>query len=216
MRVTCASKALLAVGLATLGSIAACAQTDVAASIYGAFHGSANGLSPSNTAGVLVEGRHIVNPLVGYELTYAYNRADQSQATTLALPCPLGDPTCGNVSVSVPANAHQITGDWVASLKIANIRPFALAGGGVLFDVPAAGTVVVTTGSTTSTASTSTSTKGVFVYGAGLDWGLVPHIGLRLQYRGNVYKLSSLVNGFTSTSSFTQTAEPMLGVYFRL
>jgi len=92
----------------------------------------------------------------------------------------------------------------VASLKIANLRPFALVGGGLLLDVPVSGQV-----------NTSTSTKPVFVYGAGLDWGLLPHIGLRLQYRGNLYKAPDLTKLFTSTDAFTQTAEPMIGAYFR-
>ncbi|MFP5277057.1 MAG: hypothetical protein ACLGPM_08070 [Acidobacteriota bacterium] len=49
------------------------AQTDMAASIYGAFNGATNGngiqQSPSNSAGILLELRHISNPLVGYEAT---------------------------------------------------------------------------------------------------------------------------------------------------
>ena len=94
--------------------------------------------------------------------------------------------------------------DWVASVKIANLRPFALAGGGLLFHLPSSGQ-----------ASSATATKPVFVYGAGLDWGLLPHIGLRLQYRGNLYKAPDLTRLFTSTGAFTQTAEPMAGVYLR-
>jgi opacity protein-like surface antigen len=91
-------------------------------------------------------------------------------------------------------------------------------------NVPSGGTVTTTTycslcalsTQTTTPAATSTSTKGVFVYGAGVDWGLLPHIGLRLQYRGNLYQASSLANAFSSTNAFTHTAEPMIGVYFRL
>jgi opacity protein-like surface antigen len=88
-------------------------------------------------------------------------------------------------------------------LKIANLRPFALAGGGILFDAPVSGQ-----------ASTSSTTKPVFVYGGGLDWGLLPHIGLRLQYRGNLYKAPNLTTLFASTKTFTHTAEPMIGAYF--
>jgi len=93
----------------------------------------------------------------------------------------------------------------VASLKIANLRPFALAGGGLLFNEPS--------GNQTNTTS---STKGVFDYGAGLDWGLLPHLGLRFQYRGNLYKAPDLTHLYTSTGAFTHTSEPMIGVYFRL
>jgi hypothetical protein len=109
------------------------------------------------------------------------------------------------VPAAVKANAHEVTADWVVSVKLVNFRPFALAGAGLVFDVPSAGQT-----------STSTATKPVFVYGAGLDWGLLPHIGLRLQFRGNLYKAPDLTKLYTSSGTFMQTAEPMIGVYFRL
>ncbi|MGA8727695.1 MAG: outer membrane beta-barrel protein [Terracidiphilus sp.] len=191
----------LLVGLAALSSAMARAETDAALSLYGAFSGTTNGngtvQSPSNSAGGIVELRHISNPIVGYEGTYSFNRANQKYSS-----CGIVNPLCSEQSVK--ANAHEITGDWIASVKIANLRPFALAGVGLLFDVPSSGQ-----------ASTSTSTKPVFVYGAGLDWGLIPHIGLRLQYRGNLYKAPDLTSLYTSTGAFTHTAEPMIGAYFR-
>ncbi len=98
-------------------------------------------------------------------------------------------------------------------------------GVGALFDVPISGTVTTTVEvcgtinplceQTTGSAATSTQTKAVFVYGAGLDWPLIPHIGLRFQYRGNVYKAANLTSAFQSTDSFTHSAEPMAGAYFR-
>ena len=238
MRMTFAYRTFLLAAVAALAGLPAHAQTDVAASLYGAFSGSTTApstsnapggalLSPSNAAGALIELRHIRNPLVGYEATYAYNRANQSEIVTSATPpaCPVGN--CINIDTvaAVPANAHALTGDWVASVKLANFRPFALAGGGVLFHVPAAGTVpipYITCSRTSPTCeqgtiniSTKTQATGLFVYGVGVDWGLLPHLGLRLQYRGNVYKLSSLLKEFSSESAFTRTAEPMLGLYFR-
>ncbi|MGA9671406.1 MAG: outer membrane beta-barrel protein [Terracidiphilus sp.] len=209
--------AFLLAGVAALGSTVVSAQvgaaveglsrTDVAASLYGAFSGTTSGnnttQSPSNAAGGLIEVRHIVNPIIGYEGTYSFNRDNQSYRATIPPECPVAA-NCG-AATAVSANAHEVTGDWVASLKVANIRPFALAGVGVLFNQPSGGQT-----------STNSSTKPVFVYGAGVDWGLVPHLGLRLQYRGNLYKAPDLTTLFTSTGAFTHTAEPMIGVYFRL
>ena len=201
------------------------AQTDIAASLYGAFNQSTSGngteQSPANSAGGLIEVRHIHNPLVGYEATYSYNRANQGLSNGL-IACP--GLSCTVSTAAISANAHEVTGDWVISFKAGSFRPFALAGGGLLLNVPSGGTVTTTTycpvcalsAQTTSPAATSTSTKGVFVYGAGVDWALLPHIGLRLQYRGNLYQASSLTNAFSSTNAFTRTAEPMIGVYFRL
>lgn len=180
------------------------AQTDVAASLYGAFTGttSGNGVqqSPANQAGAIIELRHIHNPLIGYEATYSWNRADEIYRPA---------PGCGTACVTqrpanLAANAHEISGDWVASVHIANLRPFALAGVGVLFDAPV-----------NSSGTGNTAVKPVFVYGAGADWGLLPHVGLRLQYRGNLYKAPDIANAFASTGKFTHTAEPMIGVYCR-
>ncbi len=200
-------KALLLAVVAALASGAAHAQTDVAVSLYGAFSGTTNGnnttQSPANAAGGLLEVRHIAHPWLGYEGTYSFNRANQTYVVTNLL-CPVGIGPCLPTPTPVSANAHEVTGDWVASLKISNLRPFALAGGGILFDAPVSGQSL-----------TSTATKPVFVYGGGLDWGLLPHLGLRLQYRGNLYKAPNLTTLFTSTGTFMHTAEPMIGAYFR-
>jgi opacity protein-like surface antigen len=204
------------------------AQTSVALSVYGAFNGTTSGNNttqrPANAAGGMVELRQIRSPLVGYEASYAYNRSDQGYANS-SYACAVSATQCTTShSADIPANAHEITGDWLISLKAANLRPFALAGGGLLLDVPSGGTVTTASCGTldplcmvsTTPAVTSTSIKSVFVYGAGLDWELLPHLGLRLQYRGNVYKAPDIANAFSSTNAFTHTAEPVIGIYFRL
>ena len=192
----------LIAGLAVIGGVGvAHSQTDVALSLYGAFHGTTNGngtvQSPANSAGGMVELRHIRNPLIGYEVTYSYNRGNQTYHCSSI--------TCTTIHpITVSANAHEITGDWVASIHIANLRPFALVGVGALFNQPTSGQF-----------ATTSDTQAVFQYGAGLDWGVFPHIGLRFQYRGNLYKAPDLTELFTSTDAFTRTSEPMIGAYFR-
>jgi opacity protein-like surface antigen len=179
------------------------AQTSVALNLYGAFGGATNGNgveeSPSNAAGGLAELRHISNPLLGWEATYSYNRANQVYHLTGDLPC-----STNNCVQAVSANAHEITGDWIPSVQIGNIRPFALLGVGALLNEPAG-----------NQSDTTSSNKPVYVYGAGFDWGLIPHIGLRFQYRGNLYQAPILSTLYTSSSAFTHTAEPMLGAYFK-
>ncbi len=91
------------------------------------------------------------------------------------------------------------------SIHVANLRPFGVLGVGLLLNEPTGGQ-----------SNTTSSKQAVYVYGAGLDWGLLPHIGLRLQYRGNLYKAPNLTTLYTSTGAFTHTAEPMIGLYFRL
>ena len=104
-----------------------------------------------------------------------------------------------------------------------------MLGIGLLLNVPADSQATVTTTSpcsqtqcpspggpttTFSTDPTSTSTEAVYVYGAGFDWGLLPHLGLRFQYRGNLYQSPNVAKLFSSTNTFTHTAEPMIGAYF--
>lgn len=210
----------------------AAAQTDVGVSVYGAFNGATTGngtiQSPANQAGGLIELRHIANPILGFEAAYSFNRDNQTYSNPVVY-CPVSPlGGCSSSTESVSANAHELTVDWVPSLHIANLRPFGVLGVGLLLDVPASGQATVTTTSygcpecvspgptiTTSTSPTQTSTKPVYVYGAGLDWGLLPHLGLRLQYRGNLYSAPNLTKLYSSTNAFTHTAEPMIGAYFR-
>jgi opacity protein-like surface antigen len=190
---------LLALILAVATCASVPAQTSVGVSFYGAFNGTTTGNnvqeSPSNSAGGLIELRHISNPVFGYEATYSYNRANTSYRCS-GTSCPVLTPAL------VSANAHQVTVDWVPSIHVANLRPFGVLGVGLLLNEPA--------GSQTNTTS---SARAVYVYGAGLDWGLLPHLGLRFQYRGNLYKSPDISKLYTSSNAFRHTSEPMVGAY---
>ena len=187
----------------TAGAAAGRAQTSVALSVYGAFNGTTTGngvqQSPSNSAGGLIEFRHISNPILGWEATYSYNGANQNYRNY----CGLNVTCVPSTPASVSAEAHEVTADWVPSIHISNLRPFGVLGLGLLLNEPAGGQ-----------SNTTTSTQAVYVYGAGLDWGLLPHLGLRFQYRGNLYKAPDVTKLYTSTNVFTHTAEPMIGAYF--
>lgn len=198
---------LIGIFVLFFAAMAAHAQMDVALSLYGAFSGATNAAgyteSPANSAGGIVEVRHLSNPIMGFEGTYSFNRANQTYraSATCGLPC-------GNITLAtVQADAHEVTADWVPSVHVANFRPFGVLGVGALVNVPVTGQTAI---------ETKTDTKAVFVYGAGLDWGLLPHLGLRFQYRGNLYKTPDVTNLFTSADAFRRTSEPMIGVYFRL
>ena len=100
-------------------------NTDVALSIYGAFSGRTTGdgiqQSPANAAGGIVEVRHIVNPLIGFEGTYSFNRANQSY--TPQVTCGL---ICGPITpATVSADAHEVTAEVVGDSTgshVASIR----------------------------------------------------------------------------------------------
>lgn len=183
------------------------AQTDVALSLYGTFSTTTNynlGFEHQNAAnavGGLFEFRHIRSPLVGYEATYSFNRANQVYSYAGLSPVGFAPET---FSAAVSADAHEITGDWLVSLPAGKFKPFALAGVGLLLTEPVSGQ-----------SQTRISNEPVYVYGGGLDWKLVPHIGLRLQYRGNLYKAPNITAAYGFNGSFMHTAEPMIGAYFK-
>jgi opacity protein-like surface antigen len=180
-------------------SAVASAQTGIGLSMYGSWSGTTTGngvqQSPSVAAGGLFELRHISNPILGYEVTYSYNRSNQVYRCA-------GTGCITTVPQAISANAHSVTGDWIPSVHFANLRPFGVLGVGVIFTDPSG-----------NPPGTQTSTEAVYVYGAGLDVALVPHFGLRLQYRGNLNKAPDLSKLYTSTDTFKHTAQPMAGLY---
>jgi len=203
MRIQRSPIALLVLAAAFAAS--ASAQTSVGLSVYGAFNQSTSGnntaQSPSNSAGGLIELRHTSNLILGFEATYSYNRANQRYSFVHPPPGSVCPPQ-GCTIESVKANAHELTVDWIPSVGIGSFRPFGVLGLGLLLNQP-----------TGSQSFASSSTQPVYVYGAGLDGGLLPHLGLRFQYRGNLYKAPHLTSLYTSTDAFTRTAEPMIGAY---
>ena len=206
MRCSCSTWGLaLLFFLAAIVSQAAHAQTDVAASIYGAFNSTTTTTSALNTRSRGCRGRIIRAP--PHPQPFHWLRSD-----LLLQPCrsgvflhgttPAGSTPTGPVTIS--ANAYEITGDWLFSAHVGKLMPFALSGLGLLQTEPTSGQ-----------SQTTSSNELVFVYGAGVDWKLVSHFGLRLQYRGNVYKARHVSTAYGSNTLFTHTAEPMIGVYFR-
>jgi opacity protein-like surface antigen len=111
----------------------------------------------------------------------------------------------------IQSNAHQVTGGLVVSLPpFARRRfsPYALAEGGALVFDP--------TGNQFDIGTTSQSqTRGVFVYGGGVNYSILRRISLRAEYRGLIYKTPDFGFGGLSTNSITHTAQPSVGLAFR-
>jgi hypothetical protein len=193
---------VVAAAVALCGATAQ-AQTDVALSGYRTFTSSSSGFgteqTPSNSEGGLMEVRHIVNPLVGFEFAYSFNPANETYTTTGAY-----NPVYPATSLTVNGKANEVSIDWEVSVKKGSVRPFALGGIGMMITVPGS-----------SPYSVNTVVRPAFIYGGGLDWGFLPHFGLRLQFRGNMTKAPQLSDPFPSTTKYTQIYEPMGGVFYR-
>ncbi len=192
------------IGLAVLSSAAAHAQTDFAASGYEAINTSTSGNgtleTPKNAPGGMIEARHIVSPLIGFGMSYSFNPSDQTYAPT-AVNCGL---RCANQPTTVTANTSTIGLNWVFSRDYGKLKPFALAGLGTAIVVP-----------TSNGYALNTSVRLAWVYGGGVDWGLSPRFGVRLQLHGNAYKAPNMPSLYSPTGKYMETLEPMIGVYFR-
>lgn len=207
-------KKLFALPLVLLawGINSAHAQTSVALNALGAIPSSSTGTvtqqNAAKQAGFMLELRHISNPFVGYDVSYSFRGANQSYEYTGPTPvdcpgigCPIYD---ANPYQSVHADAQELALNWVVSLPLADFRVFALAGGGLEYFDP----------SGSQSGPTQSQTKGMFDYGGGVDWTILPHLGLRFQYRGDVYKAPMIATNFSSSNKFTHNAEPIIGAYF--
>lgn len=220
--------ALTAIGVAALSGMAAHAQTgadsqaqansarraqtgessaqiDFGASFYEALNKSSTGdgvqQTTTNAAGGMIEGRYIKSPLVGFEITYAFNPENQTISPTTSN-CGY---ECANPVTPLKVKANEVGLDWVFSKKFGPLRPFAVGGLGFFISSPAK-----------STYEVNTVVRPAYIAGGGVDWGILPHLGVRVQFRDNFYKAPDLSAFYSSTGVFTHTMEPMAGLYFRL
>jgi outer membrane immunogenic protein len=150
----------------------------------------------TNTGGFLVGYRHSINHWLAGEANYGYSRNTQIYS--------------GLAPSRVQSNVHEASGAAVVKLPplLFLLHPFVLGGGGVLVFDPTdnpGGTV----------AGASEQTRGTFLYGGGVDCPLSHHLGLRLEYRGFIYKAPDFNVASLNTDSWTHIAQPSAGIVFR-
>jgi opacity protein-like surface antigen len=179
-------------------------QTDIGVSGLFAMTSGTTGLgtkqTPSNGAGGMIELRHISSPFVGYELAFSYNKANQKYEPDPA-GCVL---TCQNDETKITGGALEFAVNYVVSKEIGNLRPFAVGGLGVY---------IVTPGATPY--GNNTPIRGTYIYGGGVDYNIGRHLGVRAQFRGNLYKAPNVSAIFPATGKYTQSLEPMAGFFYR-
>ena len=189
-----------------LSGASAHAQFDVAGSFFEAYNTSSTGhgtqQKPKNSPGGMVEFRYYRKPLMGFEISYSYNPADQSY-TVSPTNCGL---RCGNQPVTVTANNHMIGMNWVPATKktYGGFRPFGLAGLGFVISEP-----------NTNDYALNSKVRISFDYGGGVDYALGSRFGVRAQVRGAAYKAPDLSILYSPTGAYMQTIQPSVGIYFR-
>jgi opacity protein-like surface antigen len=200
-------KALSAVALAFLCGSFAVAQEDVGhfnvsfswGAVFNKTSTSAsNGVSvaPTNSGLILGSFRVRFNRMSGIEVNGG--RTDNSQIFIL-----------GTNDYRAQTSVTEFTGAYVLSpFHFEKIEPFLLAGGGALRFYPSNQYI----NGNPSFFSATQQTSMAFLYGGGVDYRVWKRIGLRLQYRGLVYKEPT----FHVTQFFTgvkgHMAEPSIGI----
>jgi len=87
------------------------------------------------------------------------------------------------------------------------MRPYVLAGAGALVFDPTGNTGEFVSGE-------QRQARPAFVYGGGVDYRLVRHIALRLEYRGFVYDRPDFGIATLSSNVTTHSSQPSAGLVF--
>jgi opacity protein-like surface antigen len=202
-------KALSAVAVACVCASFAAAQEDVGhfdvsfswGAVFNKTSTSANSgvaISPTNSGLVLGTFRFRFNRMNGIEVNGA--RSDNSQIFIL-----------GTNDYRAQTSVTEFTGAYVLSpFHFEKIEPFLLAGGGALRFYPSNQYI----NGNPSPFSAAQQTSMAFLYGGGVDYRVWKRLGLRLQYRGLIYKEPT----FHVTQFFSRVkghmAEPSIGIVF--
>jgi opacity protein-like surface antigen len=179
-------------------------RSDVAVSVLGSFPKQTSGNSiqqdPTNSGGFLLSYSYAFRPHSALALNYSFTRNTQYYTVIGTVTGPIA---------SQQANVHEITAAYVLDAgRDRKLDPFILGGGGALIFSPISN-------STNSTFGSTTQTSGTFVYGFGLDYRVMHALGVRLQYRGLIYKAPDFGVSEISTGSWSHSAEPSIGLTYR-
>lgn len=154
---------------------------------------SSNSMDQTSTrsANVFAGYRYQLTRHHGVELTYGRTRNTQYY-------------TIDNIAAS---KVHELTATYVYSLPFKQVTPYVLGGAGVLVFSP--------TGTGNLVDKGVTQGRAAAVYGAGVDYFVTKHIGVRAQYRGLLHKAPTFGIGWITTGKSTHTAEPSAGFVLR-
>lgn len=181
------------------------AQVDIAVSGYATFTTKSitnNGMTQTstNSAGGLFEARRIQTPWIGYELAFSFN-PDNQTITPVQGSCGF---YCGLPEEKLSVKDITVSADWVFSRHYGRFQPFAVAGFG--FTVASSGL---------KGTFLSLPVKPTYIAGGGVDCAVTSNLGLRLQYRENIFTVPHFDPAYPNTTGFTPVGEPTIGVYYR-
>ena len=160
--------------------------------------GNGTSYSTTESGGVLGTYRYHLNHWISVEGAYGYSVNTQKYSLSSG-------------AFRIQSGIHDFTGSLVVNLpshRHSRINPYLLAGGGALRFAP-------TNNQVNTLSGAQGQTKGAFVYGAGINYGIYKGLSLRAEYRGLVYSTPDFGFGALATNAVTHTAVPTLGLSFR-
>ena len=148
----------------------------------------------TNSGGLLVGYSYQFNKWAGLEGNYGYSRNTQNYFGSFG-------------QSGIRTDFHEVLGSFVFHIpvRVANVRPYALAGGGALIFNPV----------DNFTNGIDRQTRGAFVYGGGANFDVTKNFGIRAEYRGLVYKTPDFTQNALNLDKVTHLAQPSAGFYFR-
>jgi outer membrane autotransporter protein len=196
---------VIAVGIVLSFRLAASAQenrSEISLQGSGLFTRSTTGNGTSygatESGGVLGAYRYHLNHWISVEGAYGYSLNTQKYSLSSG-------------AFRIQSGIHDFTGSLVVNLpshRHSRINPYLLAGGGALHFAP-------TNNQFNTLSGAQGQTRGAFVYGAGVNYGIYKELSLRAEYRGLVYSTPDFGFGALATNSVTHTAVPSVGLSFR-
>jgi len=148
----------------------------------------------TDSGGLLVGYSYQFNKWAGLEGNYGYSRNTQNYFGSFG-------------QSGIRTDFHEVLGSFVFHIpvRVANVRPYALAGGGALIFNPV----------DNFTNGIDRQTRGAFVYGGGFNFDVTRNFGIRTEYRGLVYKSPDFTQPALNLDKVTHLAQPSAGFYFR-
>lgn len=167
--------------------------------------------TPSNTfttesinpsAGVLGTVRQSFRPWLGYSINMGFTRASEHYSVNAT-----GATTNNTNNASILANMYEYSLSYVAEKHLTpRLSGFADIGGGMVVFQP----TQANAGSVPTAPFTNYRPEGVG--GIGIDYSLGHRLGLRAEYRGQLYKFADY--GARFARNYTVTSEPTVSVTY--
>jgi opacity protein-like surface antigen len=159
---------------------------------------SGNGITDHATrsGGLLAGYAFNLNRWAAVEGDYGYSRNTQTYSGLFG-------------TSAIQAGVHELMGVFLLRIPagVSRVRPYALAGTGALRFNP--------TSNLGNTPGALVQSKGVFVYGGGVNFDVARHMGVRAEYRGLLAKVPDFKLTGLTLGTMNHIAQPSVGIFFR-